>query len=94
LGVKESDRDMLYPAKDWREAIQRILNSGWYVTLWAKPSENSRWTVIIHSEADYPSSTERYGDYALESEGGITEAIMRAYKKWRDSQLEGDENEE
>jgi len=88
---KELDRDMLYPAKDWNEAIQRILNSGWYVTLWAKPSEDSRWTVVIHSSADCHRSAERYFDYALESEKGITEAIMRAYKKWRDAQLEGDE---
>lgn len=84
----------MYPAKDWSEAIQRILNSGWYITLWAKPSEDSRWTVVIHSEADYPSSTERYLTTTLESEGGVTEAIMHCYKKWRDAQLKGDEDEE
>lgn len=85
---------MLYPAKDWKEALQRIFSSGWYVTILGKPiNDDPKWTFMIHSEPDYPRSTERYIDYALESEGGVTKAIMRGYKKWRDAQLEGDEEE-
>jgi len=98
LGVEKTpDREMVYPAKDWKEALQRITDSKWNVTIWGRhipDTEDSLWTCTIHSESQRSSSIERYFDTALQSEGGIADAIMKAYNKWRDGQLKGDEEDE
>lgn len=86
--MTEPDWDYIYPAENWHEAINRILDSKWYVTL--KIVSKGKWVAIIHSDANYLSS---WRTVAADGKSA-DEAVMNAYQKWRDEQLKGEEDEE
>lgn len=88
MGEKTPDREMVYPAKDWEEAITRILDSGWFISMEAKQIGGiTQWTTRIHDGDDYVKSLQRI----IARAGELTESIMKTYNKWRDAQLKGDE---
>jgi len=86
----EKDWDMIYPAKDWEEAIQRIVDSEWFLSLEAKKIGSiMQWTARIHDEDEYSRSLQRF----ISRAGEIRKAIMKVYKEWRDEQLKEDDEE-
>lgn len=86
--MTEPDWDHLYPAEDWHEAIKRILESEWFLTL--RLLAKDRWVAIIHSDVNYLASWRTVTDAGKTAD----RAVMNAYKKWRDEQLKDEEDEE
>lgn len=92
---RELDWEILYPAKDWKEALKRIMDSGWHITVQDKYSQDGEtvWLAAICDNKDRSKSFCRCMATAPDSEGGLCEAVKRAYDVWRERQIAGEEED-